>query len=357
MKKRAIFKLLLVLLIFSMLTFQAQGLGKPPAWSRFILGIARHDENMKEYLKPGIALPERKDFYGRPIAIRTFFTSIFEPWDNTERFIKKINHYGQLPSLTLEFRSWAQILKDAAKINAEKKRIDGRFGKGYYDRLMKYVEDETVLEGVIRGDFNPILKTLAENLAQAGPINLRLFHEPFWFPWKMRGPGDADKFVRAVKHVHQILRQNGAAKVRIVITFDVSGFDVEEPILEKLLAEGIVDVIEIDGYNDAWRRSLWKKDPEVKEMFGPKVKSINKALDSLPAGKKRPLFIIGETAFDGTGRFSKKRMYLDLIEFAKENHMNGIVFLDKNDGPLTEGGWHVDWTIDKNLARELWEKL
>ena len=348
---------MLLFLAFCRLAFQADGFGKPPGRAPLLVGIARHDENMRAYLKSGINLPERKDFYGRPIAIRTFFTSIFEPWENTERFIKKINRYGQLPSLTPEFRSWAQILKDAAKINAEKKRIDGRFGKGYYDRLMKYVEDETVLEGVIRGDFDPILKTLAQNLARAGPLNLRLFHEPFWFPWKMRGPRDADKFVGAVKHVHQVLRQNGAANVCIVITFDVSGFDVEEPILEKLLAEEIVDVIEIDGYNDAWRRSLWKKDPEVKEMFGPKVKSINKVLDSLPAGKKRPLFIIGETAFDGTGRFSKKRMYLDLVAFARENHLDGIVFLDENHGPLTEGGWHVDWTINRNLAGELWKKL
>ena len=355
-------------MIFSMLAFQAQGFGKPPVHSSFILGIARHDENMKEYLKPGINshtknfgvginLPERKDFYGRPIAIRTFFSSLFEPWENTERFIKKVNHYGQLPSLTLEFRSWAKILKDTAKINAEKKRIDSQFGKDYYERLMKYVDNATVLEGVIRGDFDPILKNLAENLAQTGPINLRLFHEPFWFPWKMHEPQDADKFVTAVKHVHQILQQNGAANVRIVLTFDISGFDVEAPILEKLLAEGIVDVIEIDGYNDAWRRSLWKKDPAVKEMFGHKVNSINKALNSLPAGKKRPLFIVGETAFDGTGRFSKKRMYLDLIAFVKENHLDGIVFLDENDGPLTEGGWQVNWTIDQDLTRELWEKL
>jgi hypothetical protein len=354
MRKGAVLKLLLFLLLFPIFASQAQGFGEPSNRSRLILGIARHDENMKEYLKPGTNLPERKDLYGRPIAIRTFFTSIFEPWGNTGRFIKKINRYGQLPSLTLEFRSWAQILKDAAKIDAEKNRIDKQFGKGYYDRLMKYVNNETVLEGVVCGDFDPILKTIAENLAPAGPVNLRLFHEPFWFPWKMRGPRDAYKFVGAVKHVRRVLQQNGAANISIVITFDISGFDVEGPIL---LAEGFVDVIEIDGYNDAWRRSLWKKDPDVQAMFGPKVESINKILASLPAGKKRPLFIIGETAFDGTGRFSKKRMYLDLIEFVKYNHMDGIVFLDENDGPLTEGGWHVDWAIDKDLARELWGKL
>ncbi len=50
-------------------------------------------------------------------------------------------------------------------------------------------------------------------------------------------------------------------------------------------------------------------------------------------------------------------MYLDLIEFVKENKMDGIVFLDENDGPSTEGGWYVDWTIDKDLAKLLWDKL
>jgi hypothetical protein len=351
MKKRSIFILLPALLIVTIFVSQALSFASPPAASKLMIGIARHDENMQTYLKPGIKLPERKDFYGQPIAIRTFFTGIFEPWENNRQFIKKIQSYNQLPSLTLEFRSWAKISK------AEKKRIDDRYGSGYYDRLMEHINNETVLDGIIQGEFDPLLKTYAKNLSPLGEINLRLFHAPFWFPWKRHGPKDTDKFVKAVRHVHQILRQNGAENVRIVITFDTSGFDAESAVLEELLSDEIIDVIEIDGYNDAWRRGLWKKDPSVKEMFGPKVAVINSILNSLPSDKKRPLFIIGETAFDGTGNYSKKRMYLDLIEFVKENKMDGIVFLDENDGPLTEGGWHVDWTIDKNLAKLLWTQL
>ncbi len=330
-----------------------------PVSKKIMIGIARHDENMKDYLKPEIKLTERRDYYGEPIEIRTFFTTIFEPWENAEQFIKKIKSYNQLPSITLEFRSWAQMLDDPERIQAEKQRINSQFGSGYYERLISHIKNETVLEGVIQGDFDLILNNYAERLAPLGPLNLRLFHEPFWFPWKMRGPGDVDKFVKAVKHVHQILQKNEAENVRIVITFDISGFDVEEAILQEILPFGIVNAIEIDGYNDAWRRSLWKGDPNVFEMFGPKVREINAILDRLPPGRERPLFIIGEAAFDGTGKLSKRKMYQDLVDFVKENRMDGVVFLDENDGPIFEGdnGWHVDWTMDESWAKEILKQL
>lgn len=349
------------------LSNRTMGMGEKPARPKpipvtsrqIIIGIARHDENMKDYLKAEIELPERKDYYGKKIEIRTFFTTIFEPWEKTEKFIKKIKSYDQLPSITLEFRSWAQMLNDPIKVRAEKQRIDSQFGPAYYDRLMSHIKNETVLDGVIKGDFDLILNFHANNLAPLGALNLRIFHEPFWFPWKMHKLEDIEKFVKAVKHAHQILQENGADNVHIVITFDISGFDVEESILQEILPYGIVNVIEIDGYNDAWRRSLWKKDPTVEEMFGPKVKKINAILDALSPGKIQPLFIIGETAFDGTGRLSKRQMYQDCINFVKENRLDGIVFLDENDGPIFEGdnGWYVDWTLDESWAKEILDQL
>lgn len=331
----------------------------PPTSEEIIIGIARHDENMKDYLKFDTKLPVRNNYFGKAIGIRTFFTTIFEPWEKTKQLILKIKDQDQLPSITLEFRSWAQLLKDPGKIRAEKERLDRQFGDGYYDRLMSHISNETVLTGVIKGDFDPSLNFYAQKMSSLGEINLRLFHEPFWFPWKMHRFEDNKEFIKAVKHVRQILDNNGAQNVRIVITFDISGFDVEAVVLQALLPEKIVGVVEIDGYNDAWRRNLWGKDPSVEKMFAPKVSKINSILNRLSKSQARPLFVIGEVAFDGTGKASKRQMYQDLVDYVKGNKIDGIIFLDENDGPIFEGknGWHVDWIMDESWAREILDQL
>jgi len=171
-------------------------------------------------------------YFGQSPSVGTYFTTIFEPiresqdsdghYSDIIQRADALTAIGVVPAVTLEFRSWAQISGDQAKINEERERFDklNSGGIGYDDFIANYVNQNKVLDAVNSGLLDAYLNQLASDLSAVSyPIYIRLFHEPYWwFPWGIREEADIQKFKDAWLHVGKIFENKGASNVYFIMT-------------------------------------------------------------------------------------------------------------------------------------------
>ncbi|MBU1061642.1 MAG: S8 family serine peptidase, partial [Candidatus Omnitrophica bacterium] len=257
--------------------------------------------------------------YGQSPVLATWFTTIFEPIDS----YGITNYYSDImernteissllnvpiPSITMEFRSWAQITRDngtdpdsIAKIEAERARFNSLNTGGitYDDFINDYINQNMVLDAVIEGELDPLLRNMAREMSGLGPVYLRLFHEPyFWFPWGMRETGDVEKFKQAWDRIGQIFfgpTGEGANNVMFVMTLDPydPGFSVVDAIPYRY-----IHVIELDCYTDPVLRQ--NADLSANELSDRTMTEIEWQLTRLyPDPPERPTVRFGEFAFTG----------------------------------------------------------
>ncbi|PIQ88043.1 MAG: hypothetical protein COV73_00935, partial [Candidatus Omnitrophica bacterium CG11_big_fil_rev_8_21_14_0_20_43_6] len=333
------------------------------------------------------------NYFGQPASIYTYFTTIFEPinkdpgtLEHYSDIVERANALrvaNRIPSVTLEFRSWAQIALAngtdagvAAKIAAERARFNQTNAGGItYDNFINnYVNQNKVLDAVNAGLLDPILNATASQMKDLGPIYLRLFHEPYsWFPWGMREQTDIQKFKDAWIHVGQIFEAAGASNVRFVMTldpFEPGGASWSE--VTAIPAE-YLDVVELDGYTDPVLRK--NANLSSNELFTKKLTEIAWQLELVyPDASVRPSIAIGEFAFSGdaaAGR-PKDQVYNwfihDLI-YGAYPYLTRFSILNTylagprpqvnalNYSPAQEGFWSATWQPESpwynNLLVEL----
>ena len=346
------------------------------------MGVAGHDLQ-------GAGWRERLDnyaqYFGQKPSVGTFFTTIFEPieemQDSDDHYSDMIQRssaltdIGVVPAITLEFRSWAQITQDQAKISLERDRFNAANSGGitYDDFITNYVNQNKVLDAVNQGLLDPYLNKLATDLAALkDPVYVRLFHEPYsWFPWGMQEQGDVQKFKDAWIRVGSIFEAKNASNVNFIMTFDPTdpGFSEVLAIPSKYLA-----AIELDGYTDPTLRQ--NANLSANELFTKKLTEITWQLEILyPDPAKRPSISIGEFAFSGGDYMTKEQAYTyfinDMIHRAYPINRFSLLYTYQsgprptvqglNYSPAQEGYWSASWQPDNpwytNLLNNLDDQL
>jgi hypothetical protein len=193
------------------------------------------------------------------------------------------------------------------------------------------------LAAIADGAHDGYLKSWGNALAKWGkPVMLRFAHEMNgdWYPWSEavngNSPGD---YVRAWRHVHDVLTAQGATNVRWVWAINAGG---PVPVAGLYPGHDYVDVLGLDGYNWGTVGASWGSNwTAAAGLFGPWLDRLR----SLAAGKE---IIITETASTELGG-SKAEWIRDTVAYLDaQPDVTGFVWFD-----MTK---ETDWRIASSTA-------
>lgn len=193
------------------------------------------------------------------------------------------------------------------------------------------------LDRIARGDFDAYLTQWGEALAAwDSPVQMRFAHEMNgdWYPWAEGVNGNqSGDYVRAWRHVHDVLAETGAHKVVWIWSPNVpeTGF---VDLAGLYPGAEYVDIVALDGYN--WGSSHgcagWVSP---RELFGPGIAELRSLAPGMP-------ILIAETASSENGG-SKATWITELVSYlADQPDVVGFVWfhLQKEN----------DWRIDSSTA-------
>lgn len=202
-------------------------------------------------------------------------------------------------------------------------------GRGENDRSFS-------LENIINGKYNGLLKKFADEVKKFGkPIFVSFGHEMNvpGYPWAM----DPALFQAAFRHVHNILRENGACNITWVWNPNVGG-DIQD----YYPGDKYVDWVAIDGYASEDRGFSWQS---CRELFSG-------SLDSLQ-DFKRPI-MIGEFAADANTKEDeriKKPKWIDqcINYFAEDKRVKAYLYFNENK---LEKGQPKRWALNSQPEKD-----
>jgi hypothetical protein len=193
------------------------------------------------------------------------------------------------------------------------------------------------LDRITAGDFDARITAWGQALATWGqPVQLRFAHEMNgdWYPWAegVNGNGAGD-YVRAWRHVHDVVASTGASNVSWVWSPNVPYWGSTN--LSGLFpGAGYVDVVGLDGYN--WGTSAsWSGWISPQDLFAPGIAQLRSLAPGIP-------ILIAETASSETGG-SKAAWNTSLVSYlAAQPDVMGFVWFHMQK--------EADWRINSSDA-------
>ncbi|MEU4164960.1 glycosyl hydrolase [Actinoplanes sp. NPDC026670] len=170
--------------------------------------------------------------------------------------VKKL--YGTVPASVMWFDSWAS----GRAFPVDEARTLWRHGvmphytwEPWNTALGPADPAQIHLQDVIDGAWDGYIRARAREFAAVRlPILVRWGHEfnGNWYPWGIaNNDADPSRYVRAYRHVHDLVRAAGARNVQWVWAFN-NGSSPDEPYNDPAAAypgDGYVDWVGVDGYN------------------------------------------------------------------------------------------------------------
>jgi len=193
------------------------------------------------------------------------------------------------------------------------------------------------LDRIAAGDFDARIIEWGQSLAAWGyPVQLRFAHEMNgdWYPWAegVNGNGAGD-YVRAWRHVHDVVAATGASNVSWVWSPNVP-FWGSTDLAGLFPGAGYVDIVGLDGYN--WGTSAsWSGWVSPQDLFAPGIAEFRTIAPGLP-------ILIAETASSESGG-SKAAWNTDLVSYlAAQPDVMGFVWFHLQK--------EADWRINSSDA-------
>ena len=193
------------------------------------------------------------------------------------------------------------------------------------------------LSSIVRGEHDGLIRTWAEGAAQHGRIvYVRFGHEMngAWFPWG-NGPGSegAQMFVRAHRHVHELVRSAGADNVRFIWCPNVVTAGQENAAIAAFPGTDVVDIVGVDGYaaqSDHLRTSIDFRWHGPEDTFGPTFDLMDRIAGSLPMW-------ICETGCAG-GSSDRAQWAASLVDYLASTRVTGLTWFDVHTAT-------ADWSL------------
>jgi Glycosyl hydrolase family 26 len=193
------------------------------------------------------------------------------------------------------------------------------------------------LDRIAAGDFDARITQWGQSLAAWGhPLQLRFAHEMNgdWYPWAEGVNGnDAGDYVRAWRHVHDVMAATGASNVSWVWSPNVPYWGSTD--LSGLFpGAGYVDVVALDGYN--WGTSAsWSGWVSPQDLFASGIAQLRSVAPGVP-------ILIAETASSEAGG-SKAAWNTSLVSYlAAQPDVMGFVWFHMQK--------EADWRINSSDA-------
>lgn len=193
------------------------------------------------------------------------------------------------------------------------------------------------LDRIAAGDFDARITQWGQALATWGyPVQLRFAHEMNgdWYPWAEGVNGnEAGDYVRAWRHVHDVMAATGASNVSWVWSPNVPYWGSTD--LDGLFpGAGYVDVAGLDGYN--WGTSAtWSGWISPQDLFAPGIAQLRSLAPRVP-------ILIAETASSEAGG-SKAAWNSDLVSYlSAQPDVMGFVWFHMQK--------EADWRINSSDA-------
>ncbi|MBT2551556.1 beta-mannanase [Arthrobacter sp. ISL-5] len=193
------------------------------------------------------------------------------------------------------------------------------------------------LNRITAGDFDASITQWGQSLAAWGyPVQLRFAHEMNgnWYPWAEGVNGNqAGDYVRAWRHVHDVVAATGASNVSWVWSPNVPYYGSTD--LARLFpGAGYVDIVALDGYN--WGTSAsWSGWISPQDLFAPGIAQLRTLAPGHP-------ILIAETSSSEAGG-SKAAWNTDLVSYlAAQPDVTGFVWFHMQK--------EADWRINSSDA-------
>jgi hypothetical protein len=193
------------------------------------------------------------------------------------------------------------------------------------------------LDRIAAGDFDARIIQWGQALAGWGyPVQLRFAHEMNgnWYPWAEGVNGnEAGDYVRAWRHVHDVVASTGASNVSWVWSPNVPYWGSTD-LAGLFPGAGYVDIVALDGYN--WGTSAsWSGWIPPQNLFAPGIAELRTIAPGLP-------ILIAETASSEAGG-SKAAWNTDLVSYlAAQPDVMGLVWFHMQK--------EADWRINSSDA-------
>jgi hypothetical protein len=193
------------------------------------------------------------------------------------------------------------------------------------------------LDRIAAGDFDARIIQWGQALAGWGyPVQLRFAHEMNgnWYPWAEGVNGnEAGDYVRAWRHVHDVVASTGASNVSWVWSANVPYWGSTD-LAGLFPGAGYVDIVALDGYN--WGTSAsWSGWIPPQNLFAPGIAELRTIAPGLP-------ILIAETASSEAGG-SKAAWNTDLVSYlAAQPDVMGLVWFHMQK--------EADWRINSSDA-------
>jgi hypothetical protein len=193
------------------------------------------------------------------------------------------------------------------------------------------------LDRIAAGDFDARIIQWGQALAGWGyPVQLRFAHEMNgnWYPWAEGVNGnEAGDYVRAWRHVHDVVASTGASNVSWVWSANVPYWGSTD-LAGLFPGAGYVDIVALDGYN--WGTSAsWSGWIPPQDLFAPGIAELRTIAPGLP-------ILIAETASSEAGG-SKAAWNTDLVSYlAAQPDVMGLVWFHMQK--------EADWRINSSDA-------
>jgi hypothetical protein len=193
------------------------------------------------------------------------------------------------------------------------------------------------LDRIAAGDFDARIIQWGQALAGWGyPVQLRFAHEMNgnWYPWAEGVNGnEAGDYVRAWRHVHDVVASTGASNVSWVWSANVPYWGSTD-LAGLFPGAGYVDIVALDGYN--WGTSAsWSGWIPPQDLFAPGIAELRTIAPGLP-------ILIAETASSEAGG-SKAAWNTDLVSYlAAQPDVMGLVWFHVQK--------EADWRINSSDA-------
>jgi hypothetical protein len=193
------------------------------------------------------------------------------------------------------------------------------------------------LDRIAAGDFDARIIQWGQALAGWGyPVQLRFAHEMNgnWYPWAEGVNGnEAGDYVRAWRHVHDVVASTGASNVSWAWSPNVPYWGSTD-LAGLFPGAGYVDIVALDGYN--WGTSAsWSGWIPPQDLFAPGIAELRTIAPGLP-------ILIAETASSEAGG-SKAAWNTDLVSYlAAQPDVMGFVWFHMQK--------EADWRINSSDA-------
>jgi len=199
-------------------------------------------------------------------------------------------------------------------------------------------QPEFRLSTIIRGEFDPYIRSWAEGIAELGyPVAIRLGHEmnSYWYPWCEQSNGNRPgEFTGMWRHVHDIFTAAGATNVIWVWSPNVV-YSGSTALTALYPGDEYVDWIGVSGYYGTGGQRSYLS---FNDIFGP-------TLRELIAISRHPLVITEVAATDAIGRQAEwiSQMFRSLPEYPG---IIGLIWFESE----REIDWRIAGAPDAALA-------